>query len=464
MNPSLQLLVVDDEPATLEILKATLSRAGHSVSTVASGGAALDRLSKGDVDVALCDIVLPDMSGIEVMQQCRRQQMDTPFIMMTAFSSVDNAIEAMRAGAVDYMLKPLRTEELLHRTLYAARLRGLKAENEALKVQVDRAQGDRFSSLSPGMVSVERMVSKVARTQSTVLITGESGVGKSLIARDIHRISDRAAQSFVQVNCAAIPETLLESELFGHIKGAFTGADKARKGLFLEADRGSIFLDEIGELPLSMQVKLLHVLEAREVRPLGAEQARKIDVRIIAATNRDLPALVKEGLFREDLFYRLSGFQFTVPPLRERPEDIPGLVDHLLQRCQERLMLSGLRVQPDAMSALCDHSWPGNVRELENVLQRAAILAEDGLITLADLPDKVLTAAGVVPGQGVPELPQADAGLETAPLREQVRQFEMGIIHRVIAQCGGDRRLAAQRLDIGLSSLYRKLEESDETA
>jgi two-component system response regulator AtoC len=305
------------------------------------------------------------------------------------------------------------------------------------------------------MKQLDRLVAKVAPTDSTVLITGESGTGKGVTARSIHQQSQRAGAPFIPVNCGAIPENLLESEFFGHVRGAFTGADRARKGLFLEADRGTIFLDEIGELPLELQVKLLHVLEAREIRPLGSEQVRKINVRIIAATNRELKEMVAAGRFREDLFFRISGFHVTVPPLRERREDIPALIRYLLARGGERFGVAGkLSLDPEAEEILVSYDWPGNVRELENVLQRATILAEDGRITVGDLPPNITPA--VPAGAATPAL------TGRGQLRDQVRDFEHGLILRAIDECGGDRRAAAQRLGIGLSSLYRKLEEQEQ--
>jgi two-component system response regulator AtoC len=314
------------------------------------------------------------------------------------------------------------------------------------------------------MKAVDRLVAKVAPIDSTVLITGESGTGKGVVARTVHQLSQRAAMPFIPVNCGAIPENLLESEFFGHTKGAFTGADKARKGLFLEADRGTIFLDEIGELPLALQVKLLHVLEAKEIRPLGSEQTRKIDVRIVAATNRDLRAMAADGKFREDLYFRLSGFHIDVPPLRERREDLPALIRFLLERGAQRF---GLQRAPlpdaEAEEILAHYDWPGNVRELENVLHRAMILSEDGRITVADLPPQITPppapAAAASPGASAAAEPR-----DGVPLREQVRRYEHSLILQVIGACGGDRRSAAQRLGIGLSSLYRKLEEFDSAA
>jgi two-component system, NtrC family, response regulator AtoC len=455
MSSALQILVVDDEPAIRQILTATIARAGHSVEVAGSGREALMRLAKGDIEVALCDINMPDLTGIEVVREARASGVDTTFIMMTAFSSVDTAIEAMKAGAFDYMIKPLRAEELAQRLMQISDLRGLRGENEALRKLVVGRRDDHCVSQSAAMKTLDRLVAKVAPTNSTVLITGESGTGKGVTARAIHQQSQRAGQPFIPVNCGAIPENLLESEFFGHTKGAFTGADRARKGLFLEADKGTIFLDEIGELPLDLQVKLLHVLEAREIRPLGSEQVRKIDVRILAATNRDLREMATAGRFREDLYFRLSGFHITVPPLRERREDIPALIQYLLARGSERFGVRGrLVIDPDAEEILLAYDWPGNVRELENVLQRATILAEAGRITVADLPPNITP---VLPTAGGDAPPRPGTG----PLREQVREYEHSLILRAIEECGGDRRAAAQRLGIGLSSLYRKLEESE---
>ena len=455
---SLQILVIDDEPAIRQILSASLVKAGHAVEVAGSGHEALKRLIKGDVDVALCDLNMPDLTGIEVIRQARAAAVETTFIMMTAYSSVDTAIEAMKAGAVDYMIKPLRTAELAQRLLQIGELRGLKRENDALRKLVVGSGDELCATSSMVMRAVDRLVAKVAPIDTTVLITGESGTGKGVVARRIHQQSQRAAQPFIPVNCGAIPENLLESEFFGHTKGAFTGADRARKGLFLEADRGTIFLDEIGELPLTLQVKLLHVLEAKEIRPLGSEQTRKIDVRIIAATNRDLRAMAAEGKFREDLYFRLNGFHIDVPPLRERREDLPALITFLLQRGVQRFGLTQTPL-PDveAEELLVYYDWPGNVRELENVLHRAMILAEDSRITVGDLPPHITPPAGAPAADTAAAAPR-----DGVPLREQLRQFEHSLIVQAIELCGGDRRSAAQRLGIGLSSLYRKLEEFDD--
>ena len=449
---SLQLLVVDDEPAIRQVVAARLRKAGYSVEQAGGGNAALERLSRGDVDIALCDINMPDLSGIELLRQARAAGIDTAFIMMTAYASVDTAIEAMKAGAVDYMIKPLNNEELLHRLSKVGDLRGLRAENQVLRKLVLGANEEVFSFSSPAMREVERMVAKVSPTNSTVLVTGESGTGKGVVARLIHQHSPRADAPFIPVNCGAIPENLAESEFFGHTRNAFTGADKARKGLFLEAERGTIFLDEIGELPLALQVKLLHVIEHKEVRPVGSEQARRVDVRIIAATNRDLGEMVAQGKFREDLYFRLSVFHIHVPPLRERRQDLPALVRFLLQRSIQRLG-NGQRISldPAVEDLLVNHDWPGNVRELESAIDRALILADGDRITLADLPPQITRVA---------RPPSPGGGAQTSgTLREQIRKYEAVLILRTIDEAGGDRRAAAQKLDIGLSSLYRKLEE-----
>lgn len=452
---SLQLLVIDDEPAIRQVVSAHLRKAGYTVDQASDGETALDRLTRGDVDIALCDIKLPGLSGIELLRQARAANIDTAFIMMTAFASVDTAIEAIKAGAADYMIKPLNNDELLHRLTKVGDLRGLRAENRVLRRLVLGANQEVFGFNSPAMREMEHMAAKVARTNSTVLITGESGTGKGVVARLIHQQSTRAEGPFIPVNCGAIPENLVESEFFGHTKGAFTGADRARKGLFLEADGGTIFLDEIGELPMLLQVKLLHVIEQKEVRAVGSEQTRPVDVRIITATNRDLAEMVAQGKFREDLYFRLSVFHIHVPPLRERRQDLAALTQFLLQRSTRRSSdREEITLDPGVEAMLMNYDWPGNVREMENVIDRAIILADGNHITLADLPPQITKVEQTAqPGGGC-----AFSGT----LREQVRRFEAALIFRTIEETGGDRRAAAQKLNIGLSSLYRKLEELEE--
>jgi two-component system response regulator AtoC len=452
---SLQILVVEDEPAIRQVVSAQLIKAGYAVEQAGDAESALERLTRGDIDIALSDIKLPNMSGIDLLRQARASNMDTAFIMMTAFASVDTAIEAIKAGAADYMIKPLNHDELLHRLNKVGDLRGLRAENRVLRRLVLGSNQEVFGFNSPAMREMEHMAAKVARTNSTVLITGESGTGKGVVARLIHQQSPRAEGPFIPVNCGAIPENLVESEFFGHARGSFTGAEKARKGLFLEADSGTIFLDEIGELPLAMQVKLLHTIEQKAVRAVGSEQYRPVDVRIVAATNRDLGEMVTQGKFREDLYFRLSVFHLHVPPLRDRRQDIAALIKFLLLRNARRLGSNGVSASLDVgvEEMLVNYAWPGNVRELENVLDRALILADDYRITAADLPP-IISKTGN-------NLPVFNKDVHTSgSLREQVRKFEIYLILKTIEEAGGDRRLAAQKLNIGVSSLYRKLEEA----
>jgi two-component system, NtrC family, response regulator AtoC len=456
---SMDVMVIDDEPAIRQVLTAFLQRAGYNVFQAPNGMQAFERLSKGDIDVAICDIKMPDINGIELVRRVRAANIDTSFIMMTAFASVDTAIEAIQAGANDYMIKPVRNEEVQHRLLKIEDLRGLRAENRVLRSLVLGSKEDQFQFNAPAMRDLDRLIAKVSPTDSTVLVTGESGTGKGVIARRINQQSPRANAPFIPVNCGALPEHLMESELFGHTKGAFTGADKARKGLFLEADKGTIFLDEIGELPLLLQVKLLHVIEDKSIRAVGSEQARTADVRIVAATNRDLAQMVAEGRFREDLYFRLSVFQIHAPPLRDRRSDIPALVRFLLERGAKRMNLhKEISVEPAVQKILESYDWPGNVREMENVVDRALILADQGHVTCSDLPPQLLKnmRASVAAGASAADVLAIDCG---DGLREQVRRFESTLIGKAISDAEGDRRVAAQKLGIGLSSLYRKLEE-----
>ena len=444
----MHVLVIDDEPAVRMILSAAVKKAGYSVDTAQNVTEAAARLVRGDVDLALCDIHMPDGNGLDLVKSIRDSGVDTQFIMVTAFASVETAVLALKAGATDYIIKPVNNEELVHRLSQIDSVRGLRDENRALRKLVAAGPTRFFQFSASSMQDVDRLVSKVAVTESTVLVTGESGTGKGVFARQLHERSKRAAGQFLPVNCGAIPENLLESEFFGHIKGAFTGADRLRKGLFLQADRGTLFLDEIGELPLHMQSKLLHAIESKLVRPVGGEEARKIDVRIVAATNRNLEEMVKEGRFREDLFFRLSMFHIHIPPLRERMKDIPGLIEYVLEGLARE---SGrkLVLDDEARELLLAYHWPGNVRQLENVINRAYILADGERLAAADLPAEVTRVV-----QGVSKLQGLGGGL-----REQVRFFEAGLIARTLDEAQGDRRVAAEKLEIGLSSLYRKIEE-----
>ncbi|MBF0127357.1 MAG: sigma-54-dependent Fis family transcriptional regulator, partial [Magnetococcales bacterium] len=403
MSESLSILVIDDEPAIRQILAATLAKAGYAAESARDGTEALQRLEQGDIDLAICDIQMPGMDGIEVVQQAKSMGIETLFLMMTAFASVETAVKAMKAGAYDYLTKPLRKENILHRLLQVGNVIALRDQNRALRNLVKVEEKVRCRFTSPRMLEIDRLIRKVAPTDFTAIVTGESGTGKGIIARQIHQRSARSGELFIPVNCGSIPENLMESEFFGHVKGAFTGADKAKKGLFLEADKGTLFLDEIGELPLSLQVKLLHILEEKQIRPVGSEKFRPVDVRIIAATNRDLKEMTTAGTFREDLYFRLNVFNIHVPPLRQRMEDIPALVVYFLEN-SKRAGPGGhhCRMDPDAEAALLSYHWPGNIRELENVIERALILAEDGVITQHDLPSMVVGHnEGGTPGRGL---------------------------------------------------------------
>ena len=446
------ILVIDDEPALRQILSTVLTRAGYSVRTASGTGEAISILARGDTDVALCDIKMPDGNGIELLKQARAAGIDTTFIMITAIAAVETAVEALRAGASDYIVKPVRNEELLHRIEQIESVRGLREENKLLRRAAREKSTAQFRFASAGMLHVEHLVDKVAPTNSTVLIVGESGTGKGVLAQSIHQKSARSEQAFVSVNCSAIPEQLIESEFFGHTRGAFTGADRARKGLFVEANRGTLFLDEIGELSLPMQTKLLHAIEDKHVRAVGSEQSRVVDVRIVAATNRDLTGMVAQDTFREDLYFRLSMFQIAIPPLRERQADIRALLQFFMQAGRNGSGVRALELDPDAEAFLMAHRWPGNVRELENVINRARILAEGDRITVADLPMTLVRAVD-------PTLMLHDAHPPGESLREQMQRVELDIIQQAIRAAKGDRKLAAQRLAISLSSLYRKLEE-----
>lgn len=451
---SLQVLIIDDEPALRQILSRVATNAGHSVSVAANGTEALERLNKGDIDVAICDIRMPDMTGIEVVDKATGSGIDTIFLMMTAYASVNTAIDAMRAGAYDYMLKPLRNEDVVNRLAHLADVIQLRSENEVLR-EIVRGQ-DEHTCLhhSPAMKEVERLVNKVAPTDSTVLITGPSGAGKGVIAKSVHQQSSRRDGSFIPVNCGAIPENLLESEFFGHTKGAFTGAIKAKRGLFAEADQGTIFLDEVGELPLSLQVKLLHVIEDKQVRALGSEQSRNVNVRIIAATNRDLEKMVVEKTFREDLYFRLNVFHIPLPALTNRTEDIPALLDYFIVKESEKMGLkSGITFSPEALNKLNEYKWPGNIRELQNVIARSLILCEHGRVEITDLPPNINDLESKVVNS---------SHFGNGTLKQQLQAFEIALINRTIAEVGDDRKLAAKKLGIGVSSLYRKLETETE--
>ncbi len=392
-NPLRHVLVVDDEQALRHMLTVLLAREGYQATAVGSAEAALQELQQKPYDVVLSDIRMPKLDGLQLVDEIRRRGLRTTVIMMSAFGSIDTALEAIKRGAYDYIAKPFKPEEVVLVLRKAEERERLFRENQTLKKQLAEREGgkglEQLIAKSGRMADLFKTIRKIAEYKTTVLITGESGTGKELVARAIHAGSPRGEKPFVAVNCGAIPETLLESELFGHKKGSFTDATRDHKGLFEEAHEGTLFLDEIGELPLALQVKILRALQEQEVRPVGSASDVKVDVRVVAATVRDLPAEVKAGRFREDLFYRLNVLQLHLPPLRERKEDIPLLVDHFIRKTNARL---GTRVEgasADAMQLLMEHAWPGNVRELENTVERAMVLADGDRIEAAALPEKV---------------------------------------------------------------------------
>ena len=447
-----RILVVDDEISIVEVLKALLRREGFLVKTAADGADAIRLLTQERFDLMISDIRMRPMDGISLLQQARQIQNHMAVIMMTAYATVETAVEAMKNGAFDYICKPFKIDELLLTVQRALSYEHALAENEALK-ETFRSTKYHYGMVgdSERMHKVYDLIEKVARTESTVLILGESGTGKELVAKALHQCSRRAQQPFVAINCAALPETLLESELFGYLKGAFTGAGKDKKGLFESAQGGTLFLDEIGSVPLSMQSKLLRVLQEREIMPLGATKSVPVDVRIVTATNEHLEARIKAGLFREDLFYRISVIPVELPALRERSVDVPLLVNHFLSQINEKEQ-KNITIEKQALRALKVYDWPGNVRELENVMLRAGALCEGSLITLNDLPVEIQAA---MERQGN-TADDAASQLRGVSLKAFLRAKERDYINFVLQQCGGNKEKAAEALGISLATFYRK--------
>jgi len=437
-----RILVVEDERAQRDALALYLGRLGHPVTAVASGEEALALLSKGGHAILITDLRLPGLSGLDVVRRAHEVDDELGVLLMTAYASVESAVEALRLGAHDYLLKPLILEEVARKVRGLLDQRELKRENARLRRAVQHRGDVELAADSPAMGEVMAWVRRAAACRAIVLISGETGTGKDVVARTIHALGPDRDQPFLAVNLAAVPENLIESELFGHERGAFTGADRRREGILRAAGTGSVFLDEIAELPPGLQAKLLRAVESHEVQPLGSDTAVPFEGRLLAATNRDLAAMVRESRFREDLFYRLNVLRIHVPPLRERPEDIPRLVEQLLKRHAPRSMAGATGVTPEAMGVLCQHSWRGNVRELSNVLERALLLAAGGPIDLGQLPPDI--------GDGAP------AGLA---LQEAVDRSERAHIALVLRLCDGNRDRAAERLGISPATLYRRLEK-----
>ena len=447
---SLRILIVDDDEALRESLELVLSAEDYEVVAAPDGACALALLEKGPVDVVLCDLRMPGVDGLELLPQLARRLPGATLILMSAHGGPELAIEAMQCGAYDYLAKPFTPSEALLTIRKARERERLRRDNALLRRDVLRVGGERpIVAASEAMIEVLELVERAAEFKSTVLLTGESGTGKEVLARAIHAQSPRRAEAFVAVNCAAIPENLLESELFGHARGAFTGADRARRGLFVEADGGTLFLDEIGELTPPLQAKLLRVLQEEEVRPLGESKARRVNVRVLAATARDLEQEVQAGRFREDLFYRLNVLRVRVPPLRERRQDIPLLLDHFLASFATSLGKPVRELTDDALEKLVAYAWPGNVRELENVIERAMILVRGDSIGVRDLPANVTAPA---------EAPETGAAPEFL-LRSARRDAETEAIRRALAATGGNRTHAARLLGISHRALLYKLKE-----
>ena len=426
-----RILVVDDEESIREFLTILLEKEGYDVATADSVAAGIERVAEGAFDLVMCDLKLPDGSGLEVLEEARRRRVDWPFIIITAHTTPQHALESLRAGAAEYLSKPFNVDDLkiILRNLLQRRAAG-----------GERFEVPEFIGSCPPIQRILDLIPRVAATPSTVLITGESGTGKELLARAIHAHSARAAGPFLSVNCGAIPEGLLESELFGHAKGSFTGAVRDHVGLFAQARGGILFLDEIGELPSATQVKLLRVLQERRVRPVGGERELEVDVRVLAATNRDLQAEVEAGRFREDLYYRLNVLHLHLPPLRHRIDDIPELAHHFVDRTCARFGMPAKRLTPDALRVLQAHRWPGNVRELENVIERTVALESAEIISSGSLPEHL---------RGQP----TDARLEPVSLPEEGIDLEeyldtmrLSLMRRALERTGGHQKKAAELL------------------
>jgi DNA-binding NtrC family response regulator len=434
-----RILVVDNDSDMVALLRRHLETDGWPVTAVTGGEDAQTALGREEYAVVLSDLIMEPVDGLAVLREAQRVQPRARVILMTAFGSLESAIDAMRLGAYDYLTKPFKLPELSLVVKRAVEDQQLREENRRLRAEVERRYSfDNILGRSKAMQAVFEQIRAVAETDAPVLLLGDSGSGKELVARAIHWHSGRRDKSFVAVNCAAIPETLLESELFGHEKGSFTGADRKRRGLFVEAQGGTLLLDEIAEMPQTLQVKLLRALQDRVVRPVGGNEEIKVDLRVISATNRDLPAFVRQGKFREDLYYRVAVIPIRIPSLRERPEDIPILAEHFLKRAAAGMGKDITGFDDDALKWLHQHNWPGNVRELENVVERAATLAKGPLITRDDL--RIEFTPGSTGELGV---------------RPSLAEVESQYIRRIMDEVRGDKRAAARILGISVRTLQR---------
>ena len=442
-----RILIIDDETSILDTLRILLRREGFAVETAVGGQAGIDRMHEIRPDVVLSDVRMPGVGGLEVLLAAKELDRSLPVILMTAQASLQTAIRAVNEGAFYYIQKPFANDELVAICRRAAESRQLKRENQQLKTEIrrrDRSDAARPTGKSKKFIDVLKLAETVGPTDSTVLISGESGTGKEVLARYLHELSARAEGPFVSINCGALPENLLESELFGHVRGSFTGAVRDKQGMFVAAKGGTFFLDEVGEMSPATQVKLLRVIQEREVIPVGATEQIPVDVRIVAATNRDLDEEIRRGGFRSDLFYRLNVITLHLPPLRERPDDVPLLAELFLQRTSAARGRE-MRLAPETLDLMQTYDWPGNVRELENALERAAVMTAEGDILPSALPARLTERA--------PQ-PLVTASLPPNPTMEII---ERAYIHWVLHSEGGNKTRAAEVLGIDPSTLYRKL-------
>jgi DNA-binding NtrC family response regulator len=447
MDPA-KILVVDDEPSILRLLQEALSQWGYQVTCASTVEEALTALGTELFDAALTDIRMPDMSGLDLLREIKKQDESIEVIVMTGYPTISSAVEALKEGAYDYLSKPLILDELRHLMARVMERRFLRGEVHSLRTRLgEELTVNELIGNSPPMQRVKEIIGKVALTDSPVLVEGESGTGKELVAAAIHRLSSRAKRPFIPVNCSAIPGDLLESEFFGHVRGAFTGAVNDALGLFRGANEGSLFLDEIAELPPSLQVKLLRVLQEMQVRPVGSTRAYPVDVRVIAATNRNLEKAMTEGSFRQDLFYRLNVVRIHLAPLRERRDDVLPLLNHFLRRFNRRFRRDVRGVAPDALAALTEYPFPGNVRELENLVERAYAMGARNQITLADLPALARsTTVDVVTDSSSTAIPK-------------LSDVEKSLILKALSALNDDKEAAARALGISRRTIYRRLKE-----
>jgi len=457
-----RILLVDDEPSILSVLSTLLKGKGFETVPALGAAKALDLLRTESFELLITDVRMQPIDGLELLKRGKALNPSMAVIMITAFGSVESAVEAMKVGAFDYVTKPFKVDELLITVQRALEYRRAMSENQMLKAQLQARYGfENMVAESPSMRKICNMIERVAPTDQTVLIGGESGTGKEVVAKAIHAHSVRTSKNFVPINCAALPEPLLESELFGHMKGSFTGASSDKPGLFEVADGGTLFLDEIGSMTLNLQGKLLRVLQEREIRRVGGVKQIPVDVRVVAASNENLEDLIAGGKFREDLFYRLSVIPLVVPPLRERPEDVLPLVFHFLRQ------VGGPNaplpeISPEAQLVLDSYPWPGNVRELENAVRHACTFADNGRITVDDLPAKIVSRAALAEKTG-PKPSKGDffASYQGKSLKGFLREIEKTFILNAIERNLGDKDLAARELKVSLATLYRKLPDPE---